>query len=148
MGFEQFVNLREALVTKNGVVILREEVDMQCTLYSMLAYTFLTFFFCFLSTKICFSLFHFFFCDEISNIRNRILTIQKPEQISEIICGTVCVVVVSLTSDEWVYLFVSCPKLILVSRFKSNWWAQQGFGTWPNYKAPGTLLVELIMLLW
>ena len=50
---------------------------------------------------------------------------------------------------RWVgYLFVSCPKLILVSRFKSNWWAQSGFGTWPNYKASGKLLVELIILLW
>ena len=53
----------------------------QCTLRFMFTYTFLAFFSCFSLTKMCFSLFHFFLCDEISNIRNRILPNQKPEQV-------------------------------------------------------------------
>ena len=90
----------------------------------------------------------FLFWDEISNNPIRILTNKKQNRWSEVVCGTVCVIVLWLTSDEWVYIFVTCPKLILVCWLKPNWWAHQGFGTQPNYKAPDKLFVELIILLW
>ena len=73
----------------------------------------------FINRNLLFS-FPFLFCDEISNIRNRILTIQKPEEmIRNCLWNCMCNSCV-INIDEWVYLFVSCPKLILVSRFKSN----------------------------
>ena len=134
------------MTTKSGVVILKGEVDTQCTLCSILTYTFLTFFSCFLSTKIYFSLFHFFFVMKYQIFATEYWPFKNQNRWSEIVCGTVCVTVVWLASDEWVYLFVSCPKL--VSQFKSSWWTQPRFGTWPNYRAPGNLLVELIILLW
>ena len=56
-----------------------EELIPQCTLHFMFTYTFLAFFSCFSLTKMFFSLFYFFFCDEISNICSRVLTNQKPE---------------------------------------------------------------------
>ena len=145
---DSLLNEEGALGTKSGVVILREEIDTQCTLCSSLTYTFLTFFSRFLSTEICFSPFHFFFLMKYQTFATECWPLKKQNRWSEIVCGTVRVIVVWLTSSEWVYLFVSCLKLILVSRFKSNWWAQQGIGTWPNYKAPGNLLVELMILLW
>ena len=101
------------------------------------------FFSCFLSTKICFSLFDFFFVVKYQILATEYWPFKNQNRWSEIVCGTVFVIAVWLTSDEWVYLFLSCPKLILVSRFKSNWWAQQGFGTWSNYKAAGNLLLEV-----
>ena len=66
------------LARNSGVKILRGEVETQCTLCSMFKNTFLTFFSFYINKNqfFCFSL---LFCDEISNIRNRILTIQKPE---------------------------------------------------------------------
>ena len=120
----------------------------QCTLCFMFTYTFLKFFLVFLLTKTCFSLFHFFFVMKYQIIETEYQPIKHQNRWPEIVCGTVCVIILWLTSDEWVYLFVSCQKLILVSRLKSNWWAQQGIWTRPNYKASDNLLVELVILLW
>ena len=103
---------------------------------------------CFLLTKMCFSLFHFFFVMKYQIIATEYWPIKNQNRWSGISCGTVCVIVLWIISDECVYLFVSCPKLILVSPLRSSWWAQQGFGTRPNYKAPDNLLVELVILLW
>ena len=136
------------MARKSGVVILRGEVDTQCILCSIFTYTFLTFFNFFFINKNQFFSFPFLFCDQYQIFTTEYWPFKNQNSWSEIVCGTVCILVKWLTSDKWVYLFVSCPKLILVSRFKSNWWAQQGFGTWPNYKASGNLLVEPVILLW
>ena len=64
---------------EGGGVFEGEGLIPQCTLRFMFTYIFLAFFSCFSLIKMCFSLFHFFFCDEISNIRNRILPNRKPE---------------------------------------------------------------------
>ena len=91
--------------------------------------------FLFLIKKMCSSLFHFF---------NQSKTRIGDQKLSvELLCNSSVI-----NTDEWVYLLVSCPNLILVSRFKSNWWAQQGFRSWLNYEALGNLLIELVILLW
>ena len=77
-GFGQIVDLTGALARKSGVAILTGEVDTQCTLCSMFIYTFFTFFLNFYQQKSVF-FFVIFFCDKISNIRKRILTIQKSQ---------------------------------------------------------------------
>ena len=120
----------------------------QCTLMFYVYVYFLNIFFLFFINKNIFFTFSFLFCDKTSNTCHRILTNQNSNRWSEIVSGTVYAIVLWLTSDERVYLLVGCLKLILVSRFKSNWWAQQGFGTQPNYEASGNLLVELVILLW
>ena len=79
-----FVDLRELGLARKrvggcfwgGIDTPMHTMHTQCFMFT---YTLLTFFSCFPLTKMFFSLFHFFFCDEISNICNRILTNQKPE---------------------------------------------------------------------
>ena len=145
-GFRQFVNLRgcwQKIVgwrVSGGRLIANAHYVLCLRILS-------SHFFLFLSIKISFFVLHFFFAMKYQIFTTEYWPFKNQNRWSEIGCGTACVIVVSLTSDEWVYLFVSSPKLILVSRFKSNWWAQQGFGTWPNHKAPGNLLVELVILL-
>ena len=113
---------------KSGVVILRGKVDTQRTLCSRFTHTFLTVLSFFLSTKISFS--HFFFVMKYQIFTTEYWSFKNQNRWSEIVCRTVCVIVVWLTSDEWVYVFVSCPNFILINGFKSNWWALQGFGTY------------------
>ena len=146
-GFGQFVELRGGIGNKEWRGDF--EGGGWYAMHTMLFFNvyFLNIFFSFFINRNLLFSFPFLFSDEISNIRNRIWPLKKQNRWSEIVCGTVRVIVVWLTSSEWVYLFVSCLKLILVSRFKSNWWAQQGIETQPNYDAPGNLLVELVILL-
>ena len=118
-GLGQFVKLRALQERGRGGVFEGEELILQCTLCFIFTYTFLLrkykkYLSCFSLIKCVFLFFIF-------------LTNQKPEQVMRNCQWNCCVIVLWLKSDEWVYLFVSCPKLILVSRFKSNWWAQQGF---------------------
>ena len=119
------------------MVILMEEVVNHRTLLYVYVYFLNNFLSLFINKNLFFSFPFFFFMMKYQIFATEYWTFKNYNRWLEIVCGTVCVIFVWLTSDEWVYLFVSCPKLILVSRFKSNWWAHQGFGTWPNYKAPG-----------
>ena len=78
-GFGQFVDLREGrrmLARKSGVVVLKGRF-MHTMLYDNVY--FLNIFYLFFRNRNLFKSFPFLFCDEIFNIRNIILTIQKPE---------------------------------------------------------------------
>ena len=59
----------------------RNETQNGIDFCSIFSYTFLTFFYCFSSNKLCFYHFIFHFFNKVSNFCNKILTNQKPKQV-------------------------------------------------------------------
>ena len=116
------------------------DVPMHTMLY-VYVYFLNIFFLVFINKNVFFS-FSFLFCDEIINIRNRILTNQKPESVIRN-CQWNCMCNSSVIKIRWASLPpCQLPKVGLPIQMQL-----MGFGTQPNYKAPGNLLIELVELL-
>ena len=99
--------------------------------------------FCFSSKKIVFLSFSFLFLMKYLIFTTDYLPIRSQNSRLPIVSGTVYVIVLWLTSDEWVYHVFSYPKFDLGQLVQIQLIGSAGIWNQPSYKASGNLLVEL-----
>ena len=99
--------------------------------------------FLFFIKKIVFLSFSLFFLMKYLIFTKDYLPIRNQNRWSAVVSGTVCVIVLWLTSDEWVYHLFSYPKFYLGQVVQIQLMGSAGLWNQASYKASGNLLVEL-----